>query len=94
MLCCVSQVSDEIFVDLNDRHCFKQLKLSELLSESKTVLYYPKFLLQVGAEPDKGWLQSRTDSCRQHPLQHPSFQALCGARFSEFEAQLWICDGA
>jgi hypothetical protein len=37
----------EVFVDLNDEHCFKSFKLSELLTESKTVLHFPDFLLQV-----------------------------------------------
>jgi hypothetical protein len=40
-------VSDEVFVDLNDEHVFKAYKLSELLTESKTVLYFPDYLLQV-----------------------------------------------
>eukprot|EP00961_Rhodomonas_salina_P131542 1770446-Rhodomonas_salina.1 len=39
--------SEESFVDLNDEHVFKQFKLSELLTESKTVVYFPDFLLQV-----------------------------------------------
>lgn len=39
--------SDEIFVDLNDETSFKQYKLSELLTESKTVVFYPDYLLQV-----------------------------------------------
>jgi hypothetical protein len=39
--------SEETFVDLNDEHVFKQFKLSELLTESKTVVYFPDFLLQV-----------------------------------------------
>ena len=39
-------VSQEVFVDLNDDHVFKPFKLSELRSESKTVLFYPDFLLQ------------------------------------------------
>eukprot|EP00746_Dinoflagellata_sp_MGD_P124033 gnl/MRDRNA2_/MRDRNA2_58642_c0_seq1.p1 gnl/MRDRNA2_/MRDRNA2_58642_c0~~gnl/MRDRNA2_/MRDRNA2_58642_c0_seq1.p1 ORF type:complete len:1612 (+),score=292.79 gnl/MRDRNA2_/MRDRNA2_58642_c0_seq1:504-4838(+) len=39
--------SDEVFVDLNDEHVFKKFKLSELLTESKTVVYAPDFLLQV-----------------------------------------------
>ena len=34
-------------VDLNDEHCFKKYKLSELVTESKTVFYYPDYLLQV-----------------------------------------------
>lgn len=39
--------SEEVFVDLNDEHVFKKFKLSELLTESKTVVYFPDFLLQV-----------------------------------------------
>ena len=39
--------SDEVFVDLNDEHVFKKFKISELLTESKTVLFYPHYLLQV-----------------------------------------------
>jgi hypothetical protein len=39
--------SEESFVDLNDDHVFKRAKLSELLTESKTVLYFPDYLLQV-----------------------------------------------
>jgi hypothetical protein len=39
--------SEEVFVDLNDDHIFKSFKLSELLTESKTVLHAPDFLLQV-----------------------------------------------
>lgn len=39
--------SEEVFVDLNDEHVFKSFKLSELLTESKTVLYFPDYLLQV-----------------------------------------------
>ena len=39
--------SEEVFVDLNDEHVFKMFKLSELLTESKTVLYFPDYLLQV-----------------------------------------------
>ena len=42
--------SDEVFVDLNDEHVFKSFQLSELLTESKTVLHYPDYLLQV---PDR-----------------------------------------
>lgn len=40
-------VSGEIFVDLNDDHAFKEFKLSELLTESKTVVNAPDYLLQV-----------------------------------------------
>jgi hypothetical protein len=39
--------SEEGFVDLNDEHVFKSFKLSELLTESKTVIYFPDYLLQV-----------------------------------------------
>jgi len=39
--------SEEVFVDLNDEHVFKSFKLSELLTESKTVIYFPDYLLQV-----------------------------------------------
>mmetsp|Transcript_16564 Transcript_16564/g.40507 ORF Transcript_16564/g.40507 Transcript_16564/m.40507 type:complete len:2315 (+) Transcript_16564:297-7241(+) len=39
--------SEEIYVDLNDEHVFKSFKLTELLTESKTVIYFPDYLLQV-----------------------------------------------
>ena len=39
--------SEEGFVDLNDEHVFKSFKLSDLLTESKTTFYFPKYLLQV-----------------------------------------------
>ena len=39
--------SEEVFVDLNDEHVFKKFKLSELLTESKTVIYFPDYRLQV-----------------------------------------------
>ena len=39
--------SEEVYVDLNDEHVFKTFKLSELRSESKTVVHAPDFLLQV-----------------------------------------------
>ena len=39
--------SEEVFIDLNDEHVFKSFKLSELLTESKTVIHYPDYLLQV-----------------------------------------------
>ena len=42
-----SITSEEVFVDLNDDHIFKKFKLSELLTESKTVIYFPDYLLQV-----------------------------------------------
>jgi len=40
-------VSEEVFVDLNDDHVFRKEKLSDLLTESKTILYFPDYLLQV-----------------------------------------------
>ena len=39
--------SEEVFVDLNDEHVFKSFKLSELTTESKVVLYFPDYILQV-----------------------------------------------
>lgn len=39
--------SEEVFVDLNDEHVFKSFKLSELRTESKTVIHFPDYLLQV-----------------------------------------------
>lgn len=39
--------SEQVFVDLNDQHVFKKFKLSELRTESKTVVYFPDYLLQV-----------------------------------------------
>lgn len=39
--------SEQIYVDLNDEHIFKTFKLSELVTESKTVIYAPDYLLQV-----------------------------------------------
>ena len=39
--------SEELFLDLDDQHVFKEFKLSELITESKTVVYFPDFLLQV-----------------------------------------------
>jgi len=39
--------SEELFLDLDDQHVFKEFKLSELITESKTVMYFPDFLLQV-----------------------------------------------
>jgi hypothetical protein len=41
--------SEQVYVDLNDEHVFKAFKLSELLTESKTVLHAPDYLLQVRA---------------------------------------------
>jgi hypothetical protein len=42
--------SEEIYVDLNDEHVFKSFKLSELRTESKTVVYFPDYLLQAFVE--------------------------------------------
>jgi hypothetical protein len=41
--------SDELVVDLNDEVGFVRNKLSELLSESKVVLYFPDYLLLVSS---------------------------------------------
>jgi hypothetical protein len=38
-------ILEQSFIDANDCHQFKKYKLSELLTESKTVLYYPTFYL-------------------------------------------------
>lgn len=38
---------DTVYVDLNDNHVFKESKLCELLTESKTAFYFPDYLLQV-----------------------------------------------
>ena len=44
--------SNEVFVDLNDEHVFKKFSLRELVTESKTVIYFPDYLLQVpGRQP-------------------------------------------
>mmetsp|Transcript_31959 Transcript_31959/g.48617 ORF Transcript_31959/g.48617 Transcript_31959/m.48617 type:complete len:1929 (-) Transcript_31959:223-6009(-) len=50
--------SEEVFVDLNDEHIFQTFKLSELLTESKTVIYFPDYLLQV---PDRKHLINLLD---------------------------------
>ena len=39
--------SEETFIDVNDEHVFKSFKLSDLLTESKTVVYFPDYLLQI-----------------------------------------------
>jgi len=39
--------SEECTVDLNDAHVFKKEKISDLVTESKTVLFFPDFVLQV-----------------------------------------------
>ena len=39
--------SVQSFIDLNDEHVFKKVRLNELRTESKTVLYYPDYLMQV-----------------------------------------------
>jgi len=63
--------SDEVYVDLNDDHVFKNFKLSELLTESKTVLYFPDYLLQV---PDRQHLINLLDMAIH--LRNVSFFAL------------------
>lgn len=45
--------SEEIIQDLNDETGFKIFKLSELLTESKTVFYFPDYLLQVSVLCDQ-----------------------------------------
>ncbi len=42
--------SEQIVIDLNDEHVFKTCKLSELLTESKTVVFFPDYLLQVQSQ--------------------------------------------
>ncbi|KAL7554568.1 hypothetical protein ACHAWF_019036 [Thalassiosira exigua] len=42
-------ISEELFVDLNDDPCFKKSKLSELLTESKIVVYFPDYYLLVSS---------------------------------------------
>ncbi len=42
--------SEQIVVDLNDDHVFKTCKLSELRTESKTVVFFPDYLLQVQSQ--------------------------------------------
>ena len=41
--------SDELYVDLNDDVAFEEKKLSEILTESKIVLYFPDYLLLVSS---------------------------------------------
>jgi hypothetical protein len=50
--------SEEVFIDLNDEHVFKSFRLDELLTESKTVIYFPDYLLQV---PDRQHLINLLD---------------------------------
>lgn len=40
----------QVYVDLNDDHIFKKFKLSQLITESKTVIFAPDFLLQVQSQ--------------------------------------------
>ena len=42
--------SEQILIDLNDEHVFKTCKLSELRTESKTVVFFPDYLLQVQSQ--------------------------------------------
>lgn len=41
--------SEEVFVDLNDDVQFRKEKLSDLLTESKVVVYFPDYLLLVSS---------------------------------------------
>ena len=47
---CIESV--EVFVDLNDNHAFKKSQLNTLITESKIVIYFPDFLLQVTSRQD------------------------------------------
>jgi len=42
--------SDQLYVDLNDDHVFKQFYFHEVLGESKTVLFFPDYRLQVTSQ--------------------------------------------
>jgi len=42
-------VSEELYVDLNDDPQFRKSKLSELLTESKVVVYFPDYMLLVSS---------------------------------------------
>lgn len=42
-------VSEELYVDLNDDPQFRKAKLSELLTESKVVVYFPDYMLLVSS---------------------------------------------
>ena len=42
-------LSVEVFVDLNDEHAFKSFPLEELVTESKTAVYAPDYVLQVAS---------------------------------------------
>jgi hypothetical protein len=44
-----SMSSEELFVDLNDDPQFRKAKLSELLTESKVVVYFPDYMLLVSS---------------------------------------------
>ena len=48
LLGCIA--SEEVFIDANDEHVFKEFRLDTLCSESKTVLYAPDYLLQVSEQ--------------------------------------------
>ena len=47
---CDCILSEQAYVDANDDHVFRKLKLSEMLTESKTVLHFPDYLLQVQSQ--------------------------------------------
>lgn len=42
-------ISDELYCDLNDDPAFRQSKLSDLVTESKVVVYFPDYLLLVSS---------------------------------------------
>jgi hypothetical protein len=60
--------SHEVFIDANDEHVFKVQKLSDLLTESKTVIHFPDYLLTV---PDRQQLINLLDLAIQ--LRNVSF---------------------
>ena len=49
--------SDEIYVDLNDDPQFRRVKLSELITESKVLVYFPDYMLLVSRSVSS-WLIS------------------------------------
>lgn len=44
---CECIISEELYIDLNDDHIFKKSKISELITESKIVVFAPNYLIQV-----------------------------------------------
>ena len=55
------------FASLSQEHAFQQKKLTELLTESKTAFYYPRYLLQV---PDRAQLHTRPPPLRHRVSGH------------------------